>query len=333
MVRKPRREKNRFPGVRFVPRLFLNERNKVGTVLYERMHNIPMHLIAEAEKHLDKAEALKPQRMQPEPEEYMDSFSDLVELLRNDPTPLPSITQTMPISPIPFPTPSSPPPLVDWSSEMELDEVDPWVVLPQVLAQQEEAYAHTVKHTAPSGWYDTVPHTDVGTVGTASHNPIEVSVLSVQPPGYDDTDGTTGLSQISLDDLQSMMNQIEGVYKLYMTYWLDVLTLEQHRVFGTAFSSLLDMFHGIMIQAQQPDIRSNEPIETDYDQVVQDWVAHDAREQTQMEQDSEAHGSDIERSIIYISSDELESEESFDPPPPAVSPVTWQEMNNIDDHF
>ncbi|KAK1225429.1 hypothetical protein PQX77_011636 [Marasmius sp. AFHP31] len=135
MVRKPRGQKNRFPGVQYIPRLFLNERNKVGTVLYEWMHDIPMHLIAEAEKHLDEAEALKPPQMQQEPEEYMDSFSDLVELLRNDPTPLPSITQTMPISPIPSQTPSSPPPLVDWSLEMENDEVDLWVVPPHVLAQ------------------------------------------------------------------------------------------------------------------------------------------------------------------------------------------------------
>ncbi|KAK1215092.1 hypothetical protein PQX77_022311 [Marasmius sp. AFHP31] len=161
----------------------------------------------------------------------------------------------MPTSPIPSPTPSSPPPLVDWSSEMETNEVDPWVVPPEVLAQREEAYAHTVEHAAPSRWYDTVPRTDVETVGTSSsHNPIEVSVSSVQPPGYDDMDGTTGLTQISFDDLQSMMNQIAGVYKLFMTHRLDVMTLEQRRVFMTAFKSLLDIFHSIMIQAQQPDV-------------------------------------------------------------------------------
>ncbi|KAK1215847.1 hypothetical protein PQX77_021527 [Marasmius sp. AFHP31] len=94
-----------------------------------------MHLITEAEKHLDKAEALKLQCMQQEPEEYMDSFSDLVELLRNDTTPLPLIMQMMPISPIPSLTPSSPPPLVDWSSEMETDGADPCAVPPEVLAQ------------------------------------------------------------------------------------------------------------------------------------------------------------------------------------------------------
>ncbi|KAK1221508.1 hypothetical protein PQX77_015684 [Marasmius sp. AFHP31] len=277
-VRKPRGRKNRFPGVQYIPRIFLNERNKVGTVLYEWMHDIPMHLIAEAEKHLDEAEALKPPRMQQEPEEYMDSFSDLVELLRNDPIPLPLITQMMPTSPIPSPTPSSPPPLVDWSSEMETDKVDPWVVPPEALAQREEAYAHTVEHAAPSGWYDTVPCTDVGTVGTSSsHNPIEVS--SILPPGYDDTDGTTGLTQISLSDLWSMINQIDQVHRLYMTHRLDIMTLQQRKVFGTAFDSLINMFQSIMMQALHPDVRSDEPIKTDHDEAVQDWVAHDAREQ------------------------------------------------------
>ncbi|KAK1219471.1 hypothetical protein PQX77_017810 [Marasmius sp. AFHP31] len=199
----------------------------------------------------------------------------------------------MPTSPIPSPTSSSPPPLVDWSSELQTDEVDPWVVPPEALAQRKEAYAHTVEHAAPSGWYDTVPCTDVGTVGTSSsHNPIEVS--SILPPGYDDTDGTTGITQISWSDLRSMIKQIDQVHRLYMTHRLDIMTLEQCKVFGKAFDSLINMFQSIMMQALHPDVRSDKLIETDHDEAVQDWVTHDAREQARMEQHFETHGSDME---------------------------------------